>query len=290
MTSRRTFRPTSSRSPTARSSSRADLFYAGVRPAVNVGISVSRVGGNAQIKAMKKVAGTLRLDLAQYRELAAFAQFGSDLDKATQRQLARGERLVEILKQGQYEPMPVELQVASIFAGTRGILDKLKVESVLPFEAFLHEYLRAAPRRRARGHHRDRQAGGRRRAGARDRMPGRPRRVPHASTRRQPLPSKQDLRRRIRSVALHRADHQGDEDGRRGQAAPGPGRVSSRPGPTPTALEAVLRSLASRVASHRHELLVESAGARSHAGRGHRRQGAVRGVQRQRSSRGDVAA
>ncbi|HVN32931.1 MAG TPA: F0F1 ATP synthase subunit alpha [Thermoanaerobaculaceae bacterium] len=121
----------------------SDLFYAGVRPAVNVGISVSRVGGNAQIKAMKKVAGTLRLDLAQYRELAAFAQFGSDLDKATQRQLARGDRLVEILKQGQYQPMPVELQVASVFAGTRGYLDKLKVESVLPFEAFLHEYLKA---------------------------------------------------------------------------------------------------------------------------------------------------
>jgi F-type H+-transporting ATPase subunit alpha len=112
-----------------------------VRPAVNVGISVSRVGGNAQIKAMKKVAGTLRIDLAQFRELAAFAQFGSDLDKATQRQLARGERLVEILKQGQYRPMPVELQVASVFAGTHGLLDKLKVEAVLPFEAFLHDHL-----------------------------------------------------------------------------------------------------------------------------------------------------
>ncbi len=120
----------------------SDLFFSGVRPAVNVGISVSRVGGNAQIKAMKKVAGTLRLDLAQYRELAAFAQFGSDLDKATQRQLARGERLVEILKQGQYEPMPVELQVASVFAGTRGVLDKLQVAAVRPFEAFLHERLR----------------------------------------------------------------------------------------------------------------------------------------------------
>jgi len=119
-----------------------DLFYAGVRPAVNVGISVSRVGGNAQIKAMKKVAGTLRLDLAQYRELAAFAQFGSDLDKATQRQLARGERLVELLKQGLHEPLPVELQVASIFAGTRGIFDKLKVSAVGSFERYLHEYLR----------------------------------------------------------------------------------------------------------------------------------------------------
>jgi len=120
----------------------SDLFYSGVRPAVNVGISVSRVGGNAQVKAMKKVAGSLRLDLAQYRELAAFAQFGSDLDKATQRQLARGERLVEILKQGQFAPMPVELQIVSVFAGTRGVLDRLKVEAVRPFEAFLHEYLR----------------------------------------------------------------------------------------------------------------------------------------------------
>ncbi len=120
-----------------------DLFYAGVRPAINVGISVSRVGGNAQIKAMKKVAGTLRLELAQYRELAAFAQFGSDLDKATLRQLARGERLVELLKQGLHQTMEVEYQVASIFAGTRGILDKLQVAAVPAFEKYLHEYLRA---------------------------------------------------------------------------------------------------------------------------------------------------
>jgi F-type H+-transporting ATPase subunit alpha len=119
-----------------------DLFFAGVRPAINVGISVSRVGGNAQIKAMKKVAGTLRLDLAQYRELAAFAQFGSDLDKATQRQLARGERLVELLKQGLHQTFEVENQVASIFAGTRGILDKLKINAVAKFEAYLHEHLR----------------------------------------------------------------------------------------------------------------------------------------------------
>ncbi len=118
-----------------------DLFYSGVRPAVNVGISVSRVGGNAQIKAMKKVAGTLRLDLAQYRELAAFAQFGSDLDKATQRQLARGERLVELLKQGLHEPMAVELQIASVYAGTHGHLDRLKVSAVRAFERYLHEYL-----------------------------------------------------------------------------------------------------------------------------------------------------
>src|SRR5947208_638477 len=120
----------------------SDLFYSGVRPAVNVGLSVSRVGGNAQIKAMKQVAGTLRIDLAQYRELAAFAQFGSDLDKATQSQLARGRRLVEILKQPQFQPMAVELQIVSIFAGTRGFLDSLRVESVLPFEAALHEFMR----------------------------------------------------------------------------------------------------------------------------------------------------
>ena len=111
-----------------------DLFYAGVRPAINVGISVSRVGGNAQIKAMRQVAGRLRLDLAQYRALAAFAQFGSDLDKATQAQLTRGERMVELLKQGQFEPMPVELQVVSIFTGVNGYLDDLPVEAVRKFE------------------------------------------------------------------------------------------------------------------------------------------------------------
>ncbi len=110
-----------------------DLFYQGVRPAINVGISVSRVGGNAQIKAMKQVAGSLRLDLAQYRELAAFAQFGSDLDKSTQATLNRGARLVELLKQGQYEPYPTEQQVVAIFAGTKGFLDELAVEDVQRF-------------------------------------------------------------------------------------------------------------------------------------------------------------
>ncbi|NLF26248.1 MAG: F0F1 ATP synthase subunit alpha, partial [Deltaproteobacteria bacterium] len=121
----------------------SDLFYAGIRPAVNVGLSVSRVGGAAQIKAMKKVAGTLRLSLAQYREMQAFAQFGSDLDAATQAQLTRGERLVEVLKQGQYRPMPVELQVVSIFAVSSGRLDKLPVPQILPFEAALHAHLKA---------------------------------------------------------------------------------------------------------------------------------------------------
>jgi F-type H+-transporting ATPase subunit alpha len=100
-----------------------ELFYAGIRPAINVGISVSRVGGNAQIKAMKQVAGRLRLELAQYRELAAFAKFGSDLDKATQAQLARGSRLTEILKQGQYTPIPVEKQITLLYAGTNGFID-----------------------------------------------------------------------------------------------------------------------------------------------------------------------
>lgn len=122
----------------------ADLFNAGIRPAVNVGLSVSRVGGAAQIKGMKRVAGTLRLDLAQYREKQAFAQFGSDLDAATQAQLARGERLVEILKQGQYKPMPVELQIVSILAVNKGFTDKLNTNQVRPFEAFLHKYLQTS--------------------------------------------------------------------------------------------------------------------------------------------------
>ncbi|OHB76846.1 MAG: F0F1 ATP synthase subunit alpha [Planctomycetes bacterium RBG_16_59_8] len=119
-----------------------DLFYAGVRPAVNVGISVSRVGGSAQISAMKKVAGKLRLDLAQYRELAAFAQFASDLDAATRAQLTRGERLVEILKQGQFSPIPVEEQVTIIFAGTNGYLDTIAVEKLKAFEDGFHAFMR----------------------------------------------------------------------------------------------------------------------------------------------------
>src|SRR5512136_563391 len=119
------------------------LFFSGIRPAINVGLSVSRVGGAAQVKAMKQVAGTLKLDLAQYRELAAFAQFGSDLDKSTQAQLNRGRRLVEILKQQQYLPMDVELQIASIYAGTKGYLDSLTIDAVLPFEAGLHQFLKS---------------------------------------------------------------------------------------------------------------------------------------------------
>jgi F-type H+-transporting ATPase subunit alpha len=120
-----------------------DLFYSNVRPAVNVGISVSRVGGNAQIKAMKQVAGRLRLDLAQYRELEAFAQFGSDLDQATQRQLARGGRIVEVLKQPQYAPMPVEQQVMIIYAVTNGFLDDVPVEKIRDWESGFQPFMAA---------------------------------------------------------------------------------------------------------------------------------------------------
>jgi F-type H+/Na+-transporting ATPase subunit alpha len=119
----------------------SDLFFSGVRPAINVGISVSRVGGNAQIKAMKTVAGTLRLDLAQFREMAAFAQFASDLDSATRAQLERGKRLVELLKQGQYVPLPVEKQIVTVYAGTAGYTDKLPVESLKQYEQDLYRYI-----------------------------------------------------------------------------------------------------------------------------------------------------
>ncbi len=120
-----------------------DLFYAGQRPAINAGLSVSRVGGAAQTKAMKSVAGQLRLDLAQYRELAAFAQFGSDLDKATLSRLIRGERVTEVLKQGQYKPMPMEEQVVSIYTGVNGYLDELPKDRVLEFEADFLQYVRS---------------------------------------------------------------------------------------------------------------------------------------------------
>jgi F-type H+-transporting ATPase subunit alpha len=119
----------------------SDLFHQGVRPAINVGNSVSRVGGSAQIKAMRQVAGSLRLDLAQYRELAAFAQFGSDLDKATQAQLNRGRRLVEILKQPQYQPLAVEKQVAIIYAATKGYIDSVPIEEVQRYEQELYRFL-----------------------------------------------------------------------------------------------------------------------------------------------------
>jgi F-type H+-transporting ATPase subunit alpha len=119
-----------------------DLFYQGIRPAVNVGLSVSRVGSSAQVKAMKQVAGSIKGELAQYREMAAFAQFGSDLDAATQRLLARGERLTELLKQPQFSPLQVEEQVVVIYAGTKGYLDKIPTSSVGKFEAELLRHMR----------------------------------------------------------------------------------------------------------------------------------------------------
>jgi F-type H+-transporting ATPase subunit alpha len=118
----------------------SDLFHQGVRPAINVGNSVSRVGGSAQVKAMRQVAGTLRLDMAQFRELAAFAQFGSDLDKSTQAQLNRGQRLVEVLKQPQYQPLPVEKQVLMIFAGTNGFLDPIPTDEVGKYEQEMYRF------------------------------------------------------------------------------------------------------------------------------------------------------
>jgi F-type H+-transporting ATPase subunit alpha len=119
----------------------SDLFHQGIRPAINVGNSVSRVGGAAQVAAMRQVAGTLRLDLAQYRELAGFAQFGSDLDKATRVQLDRGERLVEILKQRQHEPLPIEKQIVMLYAGTRGHLDRYAVTEIGAYESALYPFL-----------------------------------------------------------------------------------------------------------------------------------------------------
>jgi F-type H+-transporting ATPase subunit alpha len=119
-----------------------DLFYSGVRPAINAGISVSRVGGNAQIKAMKSVAGTLRLNLAQFRELEAFAEFGSELDAASQQQLERGRRVVEVLKQPQYSPVPVEDQVIGIYAVSNGFMDKVPTDEIDDFEGGLADYIR----------------------------------------------------------------------------------------------------------------------------------------------------
>jgi F-type H+-transporting ATPase subunit alpha len=122
----------------------SELFYSGIRPAINAGVSVSRVGGSAQIKAMKQVAGSLRLDLAQYRELAAFAQFGSDLDKATKAMLDRGHRLTELLKQPQYSPLPVDEQVMSIYAGVKGYLDSVPSHEVPQFEADFLKFMRVS--------------------------------------------------------------------------------------------------------------------------------------------------
>ena len=121
----------------------SNLFYSGFRPAINAGLSVSRVGGNAQIKAMKQVAGQLRLDLAQYRELESFAKFGSDLDKATQAQLRRGQNMMELLKQDQFAPLTVEMQVAVLFLGVRGFLDEIPIDQIRRFEAEYTKYMKS---------------------------------------------------------------------------------------------------------------------------------------------------
>ena len=164
----------------------SDLFHQGVRPAINVGNSVSRVGGSAQVKAMRQVAGSLRLDLAQYRELAAFAQFGSDLDKATLNQLNRGRRLVEVLKQPQYQPLPVEKQVIIIYAATNGFLDAVPVEQ----RARLRDGAVSVPR------HAPRPAARRRRREEADRRPDQERPEPGAEGVRRAVPRPRARRRR----------------------------------------------------------------------------------------------
>ena len=180
----------------------SDLFHQGVRPAINVGNSVSRVGGSAQVKAMRQVAGSLRLDLAQYRELAAFAQFGSDLDKATLNQLNRGRRLVEVLKQPQYQPLPVEKQVIIIYAATNGYLDAVAVEQVARLRGRAVHVPRYAPRAAAVGARREeadrRRDQGGAEPGAERVRPG----VRRRRRRRRPpdMPSLLDIRRRIRAV------------------------------------------------------------------------------------------
>ena len=244
----------------------SDLFYSGVRPAINVGISVSRVGGNAQTKAMKKVAGKLRLDLSQYRDLEAFAQFGSELDPETQKTLNRGERLVELLKQKEREPLEVADQVAAIYSGTGGFLDRIKTERVGEFLGDLHIRLHSEKAELLQPDHRERQARGGRRGGA-----GRgDRRVRRRLRRRLRRARRPDRGRRVRPGQVrgageavpcrrgrgdreggdpglaartahghsegrqeshrvdqeHQQDHAGDGDGRRG--APAPGRAADR--------------------------------------------------------------
>ena len=196
-----------------------ELFYAGIRPAINVGLSVSRVGSAAQIKAMKQVAGTIKLELAQYREMAAFAQFASDLDASTQRLLARGARLTELLKQAQYQPMPVEEQVASIYAGTRGFLDSLPVNRHRRVRAAACS-TRCAPKARCW----PRSATSARSSTETDdklkAFLDRLRQEASPKGRRRPMPSLKDLPAQDPKRPVDAEDHQGHEDGGRGQAAP----------------------------------------------------------------------
>ena len=257
-----------------------DLFHSGVRPAINVGISVSRVGGSAQVRSMRTVSGTLRLDLAQYRELAAFSQFGSDLDKVTQAQLNRGRRLVEILKQGQYQPMRIGLQTASVFAGVKGFLDNLAVDAVRPFrggaasvserrEGRRHRPSRdrAEVRRRARS--RASRCNHRVQSAVRERQRQGPGRITdHAQHDRYPAPDPQRQE--------HAADHEGHEDGGRGEAAPRAGAdvrgapLRCRPSP----------GAGLGIDARRHQRSPAAAGARARAqrrrGGRHRRPRALR--------------
>ena len=192
-----------------------DLFYQGIRPAINVGLSVSRVGSAAQTKAMKKVAGSIKLELAQYREMAAFAQFGSDLDASTQKLLARGARLTELLKQPQYQPMPVEEQVASIFAGTQGFLDSVDTKDVVRYEAAMLSFLRSdKPEILAKI--RDTKTLDDDTAAALKEALGRVR----EAVRLNGVAEGPQAPHRLGEVDAE--DHQGDEDGRRGEAAPRP--------------------------------------------------------------------
>ena len=201
----------------------ADLFNSNVRPAIDVGISVSRVGGSAQIKAMRQVAGSLRLDLAQYRDLAAFAQFGSDLDKASQQQLNRGKRLVEVLKQAQYQPLPVEKQMLIIFAGTSGMLDDLAVEQIRPFEAELYKFLdnsQAALLQEIRDEEGARRSGEVQAEHGAEGIQGSLRRRAQGSARHRIAHAQPDRFPPAHPVGEeHAADHQGHEDGLGGQAA-----------------------------------------------------------------------
>ena len=271
----------------------ADLFNSGIRPAINVGLSVSRVGGNAQIKAMRQVAGSLRLDLAQYRELAAFAQFGSDqLDKATQAQLARGQRLVEILKQGQFSPLSVEEQVLVIFAGTSGLIDDVAVTDVQRFQKDLVEFMHArygisadADRAEKTDHRRSARGTQARHRGIQGAIPGRrgggPRLVrrakfPDAHTSR--FPAAHSLGEE------YPADYARDEIHRGGAAAARAGN-----GGVPAALRRRnSRSAALGDVAHRKSRAVSAAGAtprRTRAGAGGlRRARLVRRVQRERAA------
>ena len=189
----------------------SDLFNQGVRPAINVGVSVSRVGGAAQIKAMKEVAGSLRLELSQYRELEAFAAFASDLDPTSKAQLERGARLVELLKQPQYSPLSVEEQVVAIFLGTKGHLDSVPVEDVQRFETEFLEHVKASPRRHPHGHPGDQEAprGGRGEAGRRSSTSSRrasppPTEARSSSTRQRPRRWTKRTSRRNRSRSASR--------------------------------------------------------------------------------------